>query len=123
MIKKVAIVFGVVFVLIGILGFVPGITTSDGLLLGIFNVNAVHNIVHLLSGIVALAAASSEKNSKMYFQIFGVVYALVAVLGFYYQGNEILGLVASNMYDTYLHVLIALVALYFGFASKEVATV
>jgi hypothetical protein len=123
MIKKVAMVFGVVFILIGVLGFVPGITTGDGLLLGIFHVNAVHNIIHLLSGIVALAAGTStERNSKMYFQIFGVVYALVAVLGFVYQGNDILGLVASNMADTFLHVLIAVVALYFGFASKDVAT-
>ncbi|MBC7764794.1 DUF4383 domain-containing protein, partial [Microbacteriaceae bacterium] len=44
-------VFGVVFVAIGVLGFVPGVTTEDGLLLGIFQVSPLHNVIHILSGI------------------------------------------------------------------------
>ena len=122
MIKKVAMVFGVIFVLIGILGFIPGVTTSDGHLLGIFHVNALHNVIHLLSGLVGLYVGStSEKNSRMYFQVFGVIYALVAILGFVYGDSDILTIVASNMADTWLHVVIAVVALYFGFASKKEA--
>src|SRR5712692_5821865 len=53
MLKSAAILFGVVFLAIGILGFVPGITTDD-MLLGIFHVNPAHSVVHILSGVIAL---------------------------------------------------------------------
>jgi len=120
MVKKFAMIFGVILVVVGVLGFIPGVTNSDNMLLGIFHVNALHNVIHLVSGVVALAAGmSSFSASKMYFQIFGVIYALVAILGFVYGDKDILTLVASNMADTWLHVVIALVALYFGFASKD----
>jgi hypothetical protein len=124
MLRTAAKVFGVVFILIGILGFVPALN-PDGNLLGIFHVNALHNIVHLASGIVALVAGMyTVRAARMYFQVFGVVYALVAVLGFVYGSSDILGLIASNMADTLLHVVIAVAALYLGFgsASAEAAT-
>jgi hypothetical protein len=120
MLKQLATVFGVVFLLVGVLGFVPGITTADGHLLGIFHVNATHNIIHLLSGAVALwAGMTSVKASRMYFQIFGVIYTLVTVLGFMTGDGLILGLVANNMADNLLHLVIAAVALYAGFVQKE----
>lgn len=120
MIKKAAIVFGVILLAVGALGFVPGITTDDGHLLGLFHVNAVHNIIHLASGAVALwAGLSSLKASRLYFQVFGVVYALVALLGFVYVDQDILGLVASNTADTFLHVAIAVVALWLGFGARS----
>lgn len=117
MVRLAAKVFGIVFVLIGLLGFVPAFTPNS-MLLGVFHVNAVHNVIHILSGVVALAAAfSSFKASKLYFQVFGVVYALVTVLGFVYMEQPILGLVASNAADTFLHLAIAAAALYLGFAA------
>jgi hypothetical protein len=124
MIRTAAKVFGVVFLLIGVLGFVPALN-PDGNLLGIFHVNALHNIVHIASGIVALIAGfyPEERAAKMYFQVFGVVYALVAVLGFVYGSNDILGLVASNMADTLLHVVIAAAALYLGFMDMSKAQI
>ncbi len=125
MLRLAAKVFGAVFLLIGVLGFVPALT-PDGNLLGLFHVNALHNIVHLASGVVALLAGfMGARNSKLYFQVFGVVYALVAVLGFAYGDNNILGLVASNMADTLLHVVIAVAALTLGFGNvaKDESTV
>jgi hypothetical protein len=120
MLTTLANVFGVVLLLVGILGFIPGITTSDQMLLGIFHVNALHNIVHLVSGAAGLwAAKSGMKSAKMYFQVFGVIYALVAVLGFVYGDEAILGLVTNNTADTWLHVVIAVVSLYLGFGKKE----
>lgn len=111
-------VFGAVFLAIGVLGFVPGIP-NDGHLLGIFHVNALHNLIHIASGAVALFAGySSARASRMYFQIFGVVYALVTVLGFITGEGHILGLVANNMADNLLHVVIASTALYLGFGVK-----
>lgn len=121
MLRKAAMAFGVVFVLIGLLGFVPLFTTAsdDGnrLLLGIFEVNAVHNLVHILSGVVALVAASKAATSRLYFQVFGVVYALVTVLGFIM--DPVLGLIPVNNADNLLHVVIAAAALYLGFVYKN----
>lgn len=117
MLRLAAKIFGAVFLLIGVLGFFP-VFTPDGNLLGIFHVNTLHNLVHLASGVVALIAGfSSARYAKMYFQVFGVVYALVAVLGFVYGDNSILGLVASNVADTLLHVVIAAAALTLGFGN------
>ncbi len=115
MTKTLAWAFGVVLTLIGVLGFVPGVTT-DMMLLGIFHVDTLHNIVHVVSGLAALAAAYGMYSTRLYFQVFGVVYGLVAVLGFV-TGGAIL--FETNMADNLLHVVIAAVALYAGFFVKE----
>jgi hypothetical protein len=115
MLNTIAKVFGIVLVAIGVLGFIPALT-PDNHLLGIFHVDAIHNVIHLASGIVALAAGfASDKAARMYFQIFGIVYGLVAVLGIFSGNNDILGLIANNTADVILHILIAGSALYFGF--------
>jgi hypothetical protein len=119
MLKRAAIIFGVAFIAAGILGFVPGATTEDGRLLGLFEVNTLHNIVHLLSGAVALFAGyQSDNASRLYFQIFGVVYAFVAVIGLFSGDRAILGM-AHNTADAVLHVVIAAVALYLGFGLRR----
>lgn len=114
-----ATVFGWVLLVLGILGFVPGIT-ADEHLLGIFYVNALHNLVHIISGLAALYVASKgEESSQMFFKVIGVIYALLAVLGFLIGDGMILGLLANNMADTWLNVVIAVVALYLGFGAKK----
>lgn len=118
MLKNMAMVFGVVFLLIGVLGFVPGITTEEGLLLGIFQVSAIHNIIHILSGVAALAGAMSNQYAKLYFKVFGLVYGLVTVVGFI-QGNTVLGLIDVNLADNLLHAAIAVAALSLGFGVKS----
>jgi hypothetical protein len=117
MVKTAAVLFGIVFILIGILGFVPGITTNE-MLLGIFHVNTAHNVVHLLSGAAALfAGMTSFGASRMYFRIFGVIYGAVAVMGLMHMGEHtmLLGLISNNDADTYLHIGIAAVSLLLGF--------
>lgn len=111
--KSVTWILGVVFLLIGIAGFFV-----DGNLLG-FQVDTIHNIVHILSGVVALAAASSgESYSRMYLIIFGIVYGVVTVIGFV-NGGDILGLFQVNDADNYLHAAITVVALGVGFGGKR----
>lgn len=118
MLQKLSMIFGVVLLLVGVLGFVPGITTN-GYLLSIFHINAMHNIIHLVSGAVALwAGMTSAKAAKMYFQVFGVIYGLVTILGFFAGEELLLGLVANNMADVILHLVIAAVAIYAGFGMK-----
>ena len=117
MIKTAAVLFGIVFILIGILGFVPGVTDNE-MLLGIFHVNAAHNVVHLLSGAVALfAGMTSAGASRIYFRVFGVIYGLVAILGLMNMGQHtmLLGLISNNDAVTFLHIAIAAVSLLLGF--------
>lgn len=121
MIKRIALIFGAIFVLVGILGFVPMVTPymadSDyGRFLGVFAVDPVHNGVHILTGAVAIAVGLfSDHASRIYFRVFGIVYALVALLGFYYGNQAIAGMMANNLPAAALHTVIAAVALFLGF--------
>lgn len=118
MAKLVVSVLGAVFVLIGILGFIEPLTPDDKVL-GLFAVNGLHNVIHLLSGVVALIAASSEATARLYGKVFGVVYALVTVLGFLMVGDgSILGLIPINQADNVLHIFLTVVLLYVGFGTE-----
>ena len=119
MVKAAAILVGLISLLIGIVGFVPAITPANGMLLGIFHVNTAHNIVHLASGVVfLLCGIAGAGPSQTFFKIFGIIYGLVAVLGFYYGDNALLGIVANNTADTWLHVVLAVVMLFLGFGAS-----
>lgn len=117
--------FGMIVLVVGVLGFIPGITqmNSNGsnYLLGLFAVNGVHNLVHILTGVVALAAGLSGRTdyARAFFLVFGIVYALVTIVGFI-QGNTVLGIIPVNGWDNLLHVLITVVsfAVYFASASS-----
>lgn len=120
MVKTAALLFGVVFLVVGILGFVPAATSGMPdmpMLLGIFHVNFAHNIVHLASGAVFLLCGMAGAGaSSTFFKIFGIVYALVAVLGFMKGDGLLLGMISNNTADTYLHTGLAVVMLLLGFA-------
>lgn len=112
--KNLSLLFGVVFLLVGVLGFVPGITNDQHMLLGIFQVSALHNVIHLLSGIAALLASRAEAYAKLYFKIFGLVYLLVAVVG-WVQGDTVLGLIDVNLADNLLHTVLGVAIAGIGF--------
>lgn len=121
MAKTFVTVLGVVFVLAGVAGFIDPLS-PDGEVFGLFFVGepgTLHNLIHLLSGVVALAAVSTgEAAARMYAQVFGVVYALVTILGFIVGEGEILGIVPVNQADNVLHLAIAAGLLYFGFSNE-----
>lgn len=117
MVQKLAWVFGIVFLAVGVLGFVPALTPG-GYLLGLFMVDPLHNVIHIASGLLALGAVLMGNYARLYFQVFGVVYAVVAVVGFL-QGDTVLGLIMTNMADHVLHLVIAVVALWVGFGMKD----
>lgn len=102
--RTVAKTFGYVFVIIGLLGFVPNPIVSAE---GFFEVNTLHNVVHLASGAVALAAGYTRETYAQAYNVgFGAVYAIVTVLGF--LGTAFLvDLLALNMADNVLHLVIA----------------
>ena len=122
MAKTLGMLFGIVFLAVGILGFVPGITKND-MLLGIFMVNPVHSVVHIASGLVFLfASMAGAAAASLWFKIFGLVYALVAVMGFVVKDGMIFNLISNNMHDTWLHVVLAAAMLLIGFAAPKTAT-
>ena len=107
--KTYARIFGFVALLIGILGFVPGISSGgsgSGYLLGIFAINPLHNMIHIVTGLVAIFAGYYANGSfaRMYALVFGLVYALVTVLGFtpLVMDGSLLGLIPVNMADNIL---------------------
>lgn len=116
MLRRIAIIFGVIMLVIGILGFVPQMMNGD-LLFGLFRVNDIHNFIHILTGLIAIICGLTCNNyaARLFFQIFGVVYALIALLGFFYMNEPLFGIIAHNMADTFLHILIAALSLYLGF--------
>lgn len=118
MAKTFAIVLGVVFVLVGILGFVPNPIAGAG---AIFDTNHLHDLVHLLFGIILLAVAfMAPAKSGLWLKILGVVYLVLAVLGFLLipSGGMLLGLVEMNTADHYLHVVLGIVLIAAAFIGK-----
>jgi len=114
--KTAALVLGIVFVAAGILGFFPNPLVSPT---GLFAVNTAHNLVHLVSGVVLLAGVYSALGASLALKIIGVIYGLVAVLGLILGGPMLLGLVAVNHADHWLHVVLAAVILAAGFLLED----
>lgn len=107
MAKMFAKVLGIIFIILGIVGFLMPMEN-------IFDLTVAHNMVHLLSGIIALAVSGSEAKSAMYAKIFGIVYLAVAVIGLF--ATNVAGLVLLPA-DNVLHFIIAFASIYVGFAS------
>jgi hypothetical protein len=121
MLVTVARLFSIVFLLAGILGFIPGITTdapgdfagedSDAELLGIFRVSILHNLVHLLFGIVGLALSRTWDGARTFLIGGGVIYLLLWILGLVGGADWI----PSNDADHWLHFVLGVVLLGAGF--------
>jgi len=122
MVTTFARVFGVIFVLVGVLGFVPAAMT-DGMLLGLFPVNTVHNVVHILLGLWGLMAGGTAAGAVGYFKGLAVIYGLLAVLGLIPATQDLFGLAPIHGNDVWLHAVLALAAAYFGFGPPAKARV
>jgi hypothetical protein len=126
-ITTLAMAFGIVFVLVGLLGFAaapppPGAPTlvveaGHGLMLGLFPVNILHNLVHLLFGALGLMAAWGMLiTARGYFQLVAVMYGLLTVLGIIPATQTTFGLIPIHGNDVWLHALLAVAAAVIGFA-------
>lgn len=113
-----AIVIGIVFIAVGILGFIPNPLVSPT---GLFAVNTIHNLVHLISGAFLLIGAFTELGASLALKILGIVYAIIAVLGFIIVGDDMmmLGIIHVNVADRWLHVVLAVVILAAGFGLPD----
>ncbi|MGH3517946.1 MAG: DUF4383 domain-containing protein [Haloechinothrix sp.] len=113
-VRRVAQVVGIVFVLVGILGFVPGVTTnfdqlqfagqdSGALLLGIFAVSVLHNLVHLLFGVAGLVMARSAAGARAFLIGGGAIYLVLWVYGLVISADTAANFVPVNTADNWLH--------------------
>lgn len=117
--QRAAQVVGGVFLLVGILGFVPGATTeyesmqfagheSGAMLLGIFQVSILHNIVHLLFGVAGLAMSRTATAARTYLLGGGVVYAVLWIYGLVIGQESGANFVPLNDADNWLHLVLAI---------------
>lgn len=120
-VQRVAQIFGWVFLLIGIIGLYYARTMEMGLLLGVFPVNLLHNVVHILFGVWGIMAARSFAGAKTYAQVGGVVYLLLAVLGFFMP--TLFGIIPIGGNDIWLHAVLGLVMAGIGFSARPVEVV
>ncbi len=118
-VQMVALVFGAIYLAVGILGFLPflggSITLTNTKLLGLFNINLLHNLVHVVIGIAGLAAVTSIPNARRFCQVVGVILLLLGVLGVVVANP--LGLLYIGGLDIALHLVTGAVLAYFGFAA------
>ncbi len=115
MAKTILWVFGIVFVLVGLLGWVTNPLVGMG---AFFDTNHLHDLVHLAIGVVfILVALFAEMHAGLALKVVGAVYLLIAVLGFVMvpNGGALLGLVQTNTNDHLLHVVLGVVILAAGF--------
>ena len=126
-----ALVIGIVYLLVGIVGFIPAslsppgvvgpddaqglsVTALQGRLMGLFPVNLLHDVVHVLIGIWGIAAYRSFDGARVFARGLAIIYGLFAVMGLIPRLDTVFGLVPLYGHDVWLHAATALVAAYFG---------
>jgi hypothetical protein len=125
--RTTALAAGIVFLLIGVLGFIPGITTnysdmefaghdSGAKLLGVFQVSVLHNIVHLLFGIAGLALSRTTSGARTFLIGGGVIYLVLWLYGLVVDNESGANFVPFNGADDWLHLVLAIGMIALGLA-------
>jgi hypothetical protein len=132
LVRLAATAVGAVFLLVGILGFVPGITSnydemsfagheSGAELLGIFQVSILHNIVHLLFGVAGLALARTAKNATLYLLAGGAIYLVLWLYGLVIDHDSAANFVPVNNADNWLHLFLGVAMIGLGLIGRRAA--
>lgn len=126
MLQKFALILGIVYLLAGVLGFIPALLSPPhqdprlaldanyGYLLGLFPVNIMHNLVHLAVGVWGLAGSRSYGAALAFARGLAILYGVLAIFGFIPGLSTLFGLAPLYSHDIWLHALTAIAAAYFG---------
>jgi hypothetical protein len=128
--QSVAMLVGIVFILTGILGFIPGITTnyddlafagadSGAELLGIFQVSILHNVVHALFGIAGLVLARTVSGARTYLIGGGIVYLVLFLYGIVVGAGSDVNFIPVNSADDVLHLLLGIGLIALGYITGK----
>jgi hypothetical protein len=131
-VRAVTLLFGLVFLLVGVAGFIPGLTTDYGELgfagegshaelLGLFQTSVLHNLVHLAFGVAGLAMARTETGARTYLVGGGTSYLLLWVFGLIVHGEGKGNFIPVNDADNWLHLGLSLALLGLGLLLPEPA--
>lgn len=118
-VQQAALAVGAVFLLVGVLGFIPGITTnydtmefaahhSEAKLLGIFQVSILHNLVHLAFGVAGLALSRTAAQARLYLLAGGAIYLVLWLYGLIIDHDSAANFVPVNTADNWLHLVLGL---------------
>ncbi len=124
--ETAALAVGAVFLLVGVLGFIPGITTNYGdmtfaghesgaELLGVFQVSILHNVVHLLFGVAGLALGRTWSGARNFLIGGGIIYLVLWLYGLLIDHESAANFVPVNTADNWLHLLLGLGMLALGY--------
>lgn len=113
MLRIVAVLFGIASIFTGVAGFLPSMYVN-GLLFNAFEMHALLSIVYIVAGVVAIMAASTQ--ARLFFKVFGLIYTIAAIVGFWRAGD--LFLTHVNTADNILHIVLGVMALLLGFVRK-----
>lgn len=116
MLKLFGILLGVLLIFIGVAGFLPTFK-QNGLLFGFFEVDLWHNLFHIISGVLAIMAATSYKSIRLFLQVFGFIYTIIAIIGFW-RGGELF-ITHNNLADNILYLIMGVLALYLGLSASS----
>src|SRR6266481_6819362 len=117
MTKKLSIIFGWVFVVFGVLGLISN-PIVGGAPNALFAADVSRTVVNFVSGIIFLwVAYGSPHNSRKTLKVFGIVYLIIAIIGFFSSSGTVLGLIATSTADNWLALIFALVCLWAGMSS------
>lgn len=130
-----ALVFGLIFLVVGILGFIPrllvqptaggppmAVNSYFGYLFGLFPVNVLHSLVHVILGLWGIAAWRTFLGARVYARSLTVIYAVLAIFGLIPGLNTLFGLVPLYSNNIWLHAVAAIIAAYFGWAAVPSVT-
>ena len=124
-VRRAAQIVSIAFLAIGVLGFVPGITQnydtmqfagheSEAMLLGLFQVSILHNLVHLLFGVVGLAMSRTIRSARTFLIGGGVIYLVLWLYGLFVDSGHDANFVPVNNADDWLHFLLGVVMIALG---------
>ena len=121
--KTAALAIGIIFIVVGLLGFIdnPIVGSSEK---AIFHADTVHNMVHIISGLLfVLVAMAAPASASTVMIIFGIVYLLIGILGITSVGEngmaKVLGFLHVNAADNYLHIALGIVIALAGMITRR----